>query len=545
MAAYTKKGGLRFGAALWLALTLAGQPALAQAPLAPPAPIEKPGPIPAVQREAVTSRHTLTIGDKSLDYTAEIGTVIVTANDGERQGEMFYTAYRLAEAEPRDRPIAFVVNGGPGAASAYLHLGALGPKIVRFNDDGSIPPPPARLVANAETWLPFADLVFIDPIGTGFSRSLKPAEKEKPQAASEEDPRDDSFWGVEADKRALTEFIRLYLTRTHRWLSPVFLVGESYGGFRVAVLVESLPEDIGVAPAGAVLVSPVLEFSLLYGDAYRPMHWVTLLPSYAATAAAHGRQKAGGEAAAGAEDVEAFAVGSYLGLLVGPKPAPGAEESAQRRATWARLAELTGIDEETLRRHRGRLSRGLFAKALLRDQGRVLSAYDGTVTAPDPAPGRAEAWGPDPLLAALTAPLTSAFNAYVRDELNFKTELRYHLLNRDVSRRWAWRGGNRSQGYIGAADDLKTAMSVNPDLRLLIVHGRYDLVTPYFASTYVIDRMDLGPALADQLTLQVYDGGHMFYTHAKSRKLFRDHAEKLFADALAVRVRPPVPAPAK
>lgn len=534
---------MRIVSALWLFLLLGGAPVQAdEAP--PPAPIEKPAP-PALQREAVTTRHALRLGDRGLDYVAEIGTVVVTAGDGERQGEMFYTAYRLPEAPARERPVAFVVNGGPGAASAYLHLGALGPRIVRFNDDGSIPPPPARLVDNAETWLPFTDLVFIDPIGTGFSRVLKRSDGQKPEAAAEEDPRDDSFWGVEADKRALTEFIRLYLTRHDRWLSPVFLVGESYGGFRVALLAESLPGDIGVAPAGAVLVSPVLEFSLLYGDAYRPMHWVTLLPSYVATAAAHGRQRVAGEAAASAADVEAFAVGSYLGLLVGPSPAPGAEESAQRRATWARLAELTGIDEETLRRHRGRLPRSIFAKALLRDRGQLLSIYDGTVTAPDPAPGRAEASGPDPVLAGLTAPLTSAFNAYVRDELNFKTELRYHLLNREVSRRWAWRGGTRAQGYIGAADDLKTAMSVNPALRLLIVHGRYDLVTPYFASTYVADRMDLDPALARQLGIEVYEGGHMFYTHAKSRRVFRDHAERLFAEALAARVTPPLPAPAK
>lgn len=530
----------RIAGALWLGLLLAAAPAFGQEP--PPAPIEKPAGPAAVQREAVTTRHTLALGDRSLDYVAEIGTVIVTAGDGERKGEMFYTAYRLPGAEPRERPVAFVVNGGPGAASAYLHLGAIGPKIVRFNDDGGVPPPPAQLVANAETWLPFTDLVFIDPVGTGFSRALKRADGAE---KSEEDPRDDSFWGVEADARALTEFIRLYLTREQRWLSPLFLVGESYGGFRVAALVESLPEAIGVAPAGAVLVSPVLEFSLLSGDAYRPMHWVTLLPSYAATAAAHGRQRSAGEASADPAEVEAFAVGSYLGLLVGPKPVSGQEESAQRRATWARLAELTGVDEETLRRHRGHLPRGIFAKALLRDQGRVLSLYDGTITAPDPAPGRADASGPDPLLSALTAPLTSAFNAYARDELGFKTELRYHLLNRDVSRRWTWRSSARGQGYIGAADDLKTAMSLNPGLRVLIVHGRYDLVTPYFASAYVVDRMDLDPALAERLALEVYTGGHMFYTHAASRRLFRDHAERLFGQALAGRITPPLPAPAK
>ena len=198
-----------------------------------------------------------------------------------------------------------------------------------------------------------------------------------------------------------------------------------------------------------------------------------------------------------------------------------------------------------LRRHRGRLPRGIFAKELLRDQRQILSLYDGTVTAPDPRPGRAEASGPDPVLAGLTAPLTSAYIAYVRDELNFKTELRFHLLNRDVSRRWAWRGGDRSQGYIGAADDLKTAMAANPALRVLIVHGRYDLVTPYFASAYVVDRMDLGPALTARLGLETYAGGHMFYTHAASRRTFRDHAERLFAEALSVRIRPPIPAPAK
>ncbi|MBD2022551.1 peptidase S10, partial [Leptolyngbya sp. FACHB-36] len=248
---------------------------------------------PIVARKGSTTEHTLTLADHSIAYTA-IAEWQTLFEREKPVAEMFHVAYLAQTDEAASRSLTFVFNGGPGAASAYLHMGALGPKRVYFGANGSLPKPPVRLVDNLESWLEFTDLVFIDPIGTGFSRSLPPDKdtqnksSEKPEADS---PQETEFWEVERDLRSLGEFIQRFLSRHKRWLSPIFIAGESYGGFRVAKLARKLQQDFGVGLSGAILISPALEFSLLGGNDYNLTSWATLLPSLAAAAAHHDRAR--------------------------------------------------------------------------------------------------------------------------------------------------------------------------------------------------------------------------------------------------------------
>jgi carboxypeptidase C (cathepsin A) len=404
--------------------------------------------------EPATTRHEIEIDRRRIAYTATAGTLPLGGDSERADAQVFYVAYALDQTEPATRPVAFVVNGGPGASAAYLHLGALGPQRVVFEEDGAAPRPPARIAPNPDSWLPFADLVFIDPVQTGFSRA----------AADEQDEKDrQRFLGTEADLDALAGFIRLWLSRNERWSSPKFLVGESYGGFRVAALADRLAEVQGIQVNGAVLISPVLEFSLHEGDAYTLLPWVLRVPSFAAVARRHGKS---GLAAPGSEDlvaldeVETFSLAELLrGLAQGAAlSAPAAD------ALYLRLADLVGLAPDLVRRHGGRIPRGVFAKELLRADRRLVSVYDGSVSAIDPEPSGSSAR--DPRLTSLTATFAAAINGYLRRDLGYEADHPYRVLNPGVSRRWAWRGdGERDQGYIGAADDLKDVLSREPAFR--------------------------------------------------------------------------------
>ncbi len=491
-----------------------------------PAPAQPSG---APSDTLSTTRHSLDIDGRRIDYTATAERLALP-RDGAAgpEARIFYIAYVAdpPEAGPPavERPVTFVFNGGPGAASAFLNLGALGPRLVAFNEDGTVPPPPARLADNPQSWLAFTDLVFIDPVGTGFSRATG---GDNPNAP---------FWGVRQDLESVSRFIRLYLTRTGRWLSPVFLAGESYGGFRSAALAEQLQTRYGVGVNGAILVSPVIEFSLIDLDTLSVLPWMAVLPSYAAAAIHHDRATAlpdgtspdgTGSLAAALAPVEAFARTGYLTGL-----ARGAEmDGAERERFNEFLAQVTGLPPALIRRHNGRIPRDVFMRELLRDQTRVLGAYDASIAAIDPDPGSARFQGADPTLEGLFAPYTSAFNAYVRDELRFETDLPFFLLNYEVNRNWDWRSGIEGrQGFVGTAEDLESAMTLSPQLRVLIAHGYYDLVTPYFASAYVVDQLHLHETLRPNLTLRVYRGGHMFYTQREAREAFFRDA-RAFYDA--------------
>ncbi|HYF87855.1 S10 family peptidase [Azospirillum sp.] len=455
------------------------------------------------------TRHGLPLPGGALAYSATAE--FLPLRDGAREelaARIFTVSYTADPKSPADgpRPVTFVFNGGPGAASAYMHLGAAGPKVVAFGPDGTLPPPPAALVDNPDSWLAFTDLVFVDPVGTGFSRAVKPDETEK------------RFWSVDGDARAMAEIVRLWLTRQGRWSSPTFLAGESYGGFRIAKMADELIDQVGLAVNGLILVSPVVDFAAIDEDGILGPAWK--LPPMAA-AAALGRRPGTPEQAA--EAAERFALGPYLAGLAGLDY--GRLDAGQD--VFAEVARITGLPVEIVRRQRGRVPMGVFTRELLRDQGRILSIYDGTFTAADPDPGAARIPF-DPFLKGTVPTYTTAFAAYAHDALGVRTDAPYRLLSDRVNRNWEW----PRMSVPSAVDALQTALTLQPALRVLIVHGRTDLITPYMASRWVASRLELPAGERDRVAVTVHPGGHMMYTRAEGRAALAADARALVEESL-------------
>lgn len=474
----------------------------------------------SLSRQGNKTEHTLVLPDRSLRYTASAEWQTLFERE-KPVAEMFHVAYVAETETPAPRPLTFVFNGGPGAASAYLHMGALGPRRIHFGANGSLPKPPVRLVDNLESWLSFTDLVFIDPIGTGFSRSSPPdkeAQKEsgEKKAEAKEPPRETEFWEVDRDLNALGEFIQRFLSRHKRWLSPIFIAGESYGGFRVAKLARKLQQDFGVGLSGAILISPALEFSLFYGSDYNLTAWATVVPSYAAAAAHHNRVPgAAGNLQAHLAAAEQFARRTLIPLLA----MGDAFSEEERQAAYQEFAALIGLPVELVERHAARIDIGLFARELLRDQKRIVGLYDASIVAIDPFPDRLLYEGTDPTLDGLDRLFAGAINSHLRDTLGVETDLSYHLLNLETFKAWKFDPtGELKQGFIGAVDDLRVGMTLNPYMQVYITHGFFDLVTPYFASNHLANLMKLDPELRPNLTLKHYRGGHMFYSWDDSRQ---------------------------
>lgn len=495
-------------------------------------------PSPTVTRKASTTEHTLSLPDQQLRYVAV--SEWQTLFDREKPvASMFHVAYLAEALEDRDRPLTFVFNGGPGAASAYLHMGALGPKRVYFGANGSLPKPPVRVVDNIESWLSFTDLVFIDPIGTGFSRSLpedkdpqdKSSEKANPNQADK--PKETEFWEVERDLKALGEFIQRFLSQKQRWLSPIFIAGESYGGFRVARLAHKLQQEFGVGLSGAILISPALEFSLLGGSDYNLTAWATLLPSLAAAAAHHGKAQWAGEPGdlqAHMAAAEQFSRKALIPLLaMGDTLSPD-----ERQTAYQHLADLIGLPLTLIERQAGRIGIEVFARELLRDRQRIVGLYDASITAIDPFPDRLVYEGIDPTLDGLDRLFTGAINSHLRDTLGVETDLTYHLLNFETFKAWKFDLKNElRQGFIGAVDDLRVGMTLNPYMQVYITHGFFDLVTPYFASNHLADLMKLNAEIRANLTVKHYQGGHMFYTWDESRQQWFTEMKAFYRNATA------------
>lgn len=462
--------------------------------------------------EPQTTDHAIELGGRSLRYQARAATLSLLGGNAEVTAEVFYVAYTLQPEQGRNetsqRPVTFVFNGGPGAAAAYLHLGAMGPRVLATGADGSLLPSPQTLVDNPDTWLDLTDLVFVDPVGTGYSRE-----------AAGQKPR--SFWGVEQDASAMGAFVRLYLAQTGRTRSPVFLVGESYGGFRAALLSRTLQQDVGISPSGIVLVSPALEFALLRPDEFDILHYALELPSLAAV-----RLQRDGVAGQPFRDrlaeIERFALGDYLAALAGGLEVGG-------RAASRRVAEITGLPLDLVQRSFARISTGLFTKEFARARGNVLSPYDGLIETGDIAPQSPRDRGPDPILDRSVSALTSAFTAYIRDELGFRTDMSYRLLNGDVSRNWDYGISGSRQGYAGVMGDLQRARSLNPAMGVLIVNGYTDLVTPYMVSRYLLSQIG-AIAGARPVRSAVLDGGHMMYLRPDGRRALKELAAELFVE---------------
>lgn len=454
-----------------------------------------------------TTEHDLKVGTDTLPYTATAGTLDLFGQNGQRSAKVFYTAY-TAKNRPVDRPLTFAFNGGPGAASAYLHLGLVGPRVLEFgerHDDGTRP----SLVENPDSWLSFTDLVLIDPVGTGWSRPT-----------NNEDAK--SFYGVRQDAESLAKVITLYTQKNGRLPSPKYLLGESYGGFRAAKVASALKETQGVLVSGIVMISPMIEGRFLWGADDDPLAAALRLPSLAA--AELERKNAFDPSLV--DDAERFAMSDYLVALAGPPlPAPSAD------AFYARVSALTGIPQQQVSRTRGFVG-DVYTKQSA-GEGRVVSPYDAAHSVADAYPEAATRQNDDPILDGFTRAYGAAFAAYARDELGFKTDMTYTLLNVDVNRRWEWnggRGGGDSRATTTAAIDVRDLLSVIPQFRVMVAHGYSDALIPYGFSKYVLDH--LPPSLtAGRLKLELYRGGHMFYTSPTSRSAFSQNARIFYMKA--------------
>lgn len=463
-----------------------------------------PGLLALLPPDSVTE-HALDVGGRKLGYTATAGTLDLFAPTGERSAAVFYTSY-VVKNETSNRPVTFVFNGGPGAASAFLHLGLVGPKILDFGPTGR-DGVNARMMDNPQSWLEFTDLVLIDPIGAGWSRTAKPDDA-------------GNFYGVRQDAQAIAKTIALYLSRNGRTVSPKYLLGESYGGFRAVKVAEALTQDQGIIISGIVMVSPFLEGPLQFGASRFALGAALQLPSLAA--AELDRRKA--FSTKSIQEAEQFALTDYLTMLAGPPPVGSAAD-----VFYARVAGLTGLPVDVVRKTRG-FVRDAYVKHLREADSAVVSPYDVTFAASDPFPEADTARGNDPLLDGFIRAYGGAFASYARDQLGFKTEMTYTLLAGDVSGRWDWgngRGGG-SRASASVSDDIRQLLSSNRTFRVLMAHGYSDLVTPYAVNKYVIDHLPpMNPP--DRVKLKVYRGGHMFYTESASRIEFTSVAKAFYA----------------
>ncbi|MCA9176135.1 MAG: hypothetical protein KDB14_16730 [Planctomycetales bacterium] len=476
-----------------------------------------------------TTSHVWDSGAKKIPYHA-IADWTTLRNIHQPVAKMFHVAY-LADvgAEPKSRPLTFVFNGGPGAASAFLHMGAVGPQRVSFGPEGSLPAPPARVVENAESWLDFTDLVFIDPLGTGFSRALKPLTPKEGEAKSPKENQD--YWEVDRDVESLGDFITRFLSAHGRWLSPIFIAGESYGGFRVAKMAAALQQHHGVGICGAMLISPAIEFDGLFGSDYNLTHWIEVFPSL--VAAAHRHQRSCFPESQPLRDVlaaaESFATSELLRWLAAGDSLPAAD----RTRIIQRASELLGLPAELIAATNGRIGPSAFCRELLRDQRRFVGRYDASVTTADPYPDRPNYEGPDPTLLSIDRLFASAVNHQLRDTLQVDTELEYRLLSMSVHANWQDKTAKHAfRRAVGSLDDLRYGMSLNEHMEVFVSHGYYDLITPYYSSGRLSELMKLNEAQRGRLLLKNYQGGHMYYSWDESRVALRDDTQAFYAKCL-------------
>jgi len=461
-------------------------PADAAAPAAKPAEPMK-NPLPADK----SAPQTITIGGKTIHYTATVGTIILKGNDEKPNGVVMYTAYTLDEAKGEKgtahRPVTFALNGGPGASSVYLNLGAIGPKHIVFANEGDSPSDPATLTDNPGTWLDFTDMVFIDPIGTGFSRSLVDEAQTKKL-----------FYAPTPDIEYLSLVIYKWLVQNDRLLDKKYLVGESYGGYRGPRITHYLQSRLGVAMNGLVLVSPYLNPEMGDGN-LSPIPWMITLPSITA---AH-LEADGKLTPTEMQQVIAYTRGDYAEALL-----KGRSDTAATDAMIAHVTEMTGLDPKFVKFAGGRLDIGAYLREVHRSQGLIGSVYDSNVTAPDPFPYAPTQETGDPILESIIAPTTTAMVDFITRTVGWKNDARYEALSYDVNRQWDQKAEDLRKG---AAADLRESVAADPKLRVLIVHGWNDLSCPFMGSVLTVDQM---PVMGDASRVQVqeFPGGHMFYT---------------------------------
>jgi len=446
---------------------------------------------PAVETKSET-KHEIQINGKKIAYTATAGTLVLK-KDEKPWASMFYVAYTRDDVpDPTKRPITFAFNGGPGSSSVWLHLGALGPKRVEMGPDGEQPKPPYHLVTNEDTALEFTDLVFIDPVTTGFSRQ-----------APGENPA--QFHSFEGDLQSVGEFIRLYLVRAERWESPKFLAGESYGTTRAAALSQSLMQE-GIYLNGITFISTVLNFETISFAPGNDLPYALFLPTYTATAWYHKKlakdlqsdlEKAVGES-------RRFAGNEYtVALMKGDKLT-----QTERTNVIRQLARLTGLSEEFIDESNLRVPMQRFAQELLRKDRRSIGRYDGRLEGAD-VDATSDHPDYDPSYASVQGVYTAMFNDYVRADLKYDSDLTYEVLTGKVQ---PWNYGRFDNRYVNVGENLSQAMTQNPNLKVLFANGYFDLATPFFATEYTVSHLGLDPSLTGHASLTYCEAGHMLYT---------------------------------
>ncbi|MCI0432313.1 MAG: peptidase S10 [Gemmatimonadetes bacterium] len=507
---------------------LAMLPLFAWSLLAPlPATAQQTGPAaaspPAVDTTLSVTQHQITVGGRVLRYTATAGYLPMRAEDGAPEAWMFFIAYTADAADRAARPVTFTYNGGPGSSSVWLHMGSLGPRRVRLTDTGDPMPPPAQFVDNEDTWLGFTDLVFIDPVLTGFSR---PAEgKDKSQ-----------FTGVEEDIRSVGDFIRRWTTRWERWPSPKFLAGESYGTFRSAGVAQYLQQRHGMYINGISLISSVLDLKTLVFTPGHDLPYALYLPAYTAVAWYHRKLPADLQALPLADAVQRarqFADNEYVRALVRGSALPPDERARVRTA----VARFSGLSEDFVERADLRVSDARFFKELARADGETIGRLDARFRGKD-RDAAGESIEADPSYAAIQGPFTGVVNEYLRNELNYQNDLTYEVLGGRVQP-WNWYGdatGYTNLATINMAERLRQAMTQNPALRVWVANGWYDLATPFSATEYTFRHLGGDPALTERVHMTYYESGHMMYIHAPSRRQFTEDARAFYAATLKSRV---------
>ncbi|MGD1849148.1 MAG: S10 family peptidase [Cyanophyceae cyanobacterium] len=461
--------------------------------------------------EPVAIAHELTIGETTLHYESCAGSMPLTDEFGEVEAEMFFTAYTLTDRSAETRPLVFAFNGGPGSASVWLHLGALGPKKVVMKPEGWQPPPPYRLEDNPCTWLDKVDLVFIDPVGTGYSR-----------AVSEE--KDKKFWSYGGDLESVGEFIHLYLTRYQRWSSPLYLAGESYGTTRAAGLASHLI-DRGIGFNGIILISSALDLRAVFFLRGDDLPFPLFVPTYAASAWYHHKLEPALQGRSLPEflaEVEAWSERELtFALMQGDRLS-----ESDRATTAADLARYTGLNQEFVLGSNLRIDISRSCKELFRQEKRNIGRFDSRYKGIESL-SVTEYPDFDPTFYAIQSPFTSTFNDYARRHLDIKTDLHYEVLNFQIGIIWQWENGE----LPSTGDALREAIAKNPFMKVLVAQGYYDLATPHFATDYMVSHMNLDSTLRQNVRTTYYEAGHMFYLDESCLTAFKTDIDQFWQDS--------------
>src|SRR5579864_8232551 len=463
-------------------------------------PAETATPTPPPKEESSVTDHSIRIGSQTIPYKATAATILLKNEKDEPTALLYSTAYTRSDVkDPSQRPIAFVYNGGPGSSSVWLHMGSFSPKRVLTVNAAATPPAPYKLVDNANCLLDKTDMVFLDPVGTGFSHAVGKAQ-------------DKDFWGVNQDVKSLAQFITLYVSRNERWNSPKFLIGESYGTFRSAALGNYLQEHEGMDFNGIVLISSVLDLGTISFHPGEDLPYIFYVPSYAATASYHKMLKEQpADLNAFLDEARKFAQTEYAGALM-----KGSRLAASEKSEMARkLSRYTSLSEDYLIKANLRVTLGQFMEELQRSRGLTTGRLDSRYSGPtyDLLGEYAES---DPQSAAVTGAFTAAFNGYVRSDLKFGQDKTYHAISEGVGSNWDWKHqAGRGRGFFPGSPnvegDLIQAMLANPHLKVEVENGLYDMATPFFATEYTMEHLGLPEKLQKNIRLQYYDAGHMMY----------------------------------